>query len=565
MNRRRIYRIVFLVVALLAIVYAALIYNNVFDYRSNLGLIRQSNSFLMDLEGLYSNLREAESAHRGYQLTLVPSFLTDFQKLRDDAFVRLNHLDSLTENEVEQQFLIDTLRAQVFRKYNIISEILKTAEEDTDFGRYELNLLKFEKDNMNVIRRLIDEIEKNENQLLLQRLERQQQTDRNVPLLMLIAVSVAILILIVSYLVTSNTLGKLVSAQKVLKESEEKYRSLFKRSIDGILLMNCHFDIVEMNPSLVALLGVDSDRRINLREVFIDEGSFDMFKDELAKVEMVAHFESKLNTTADAVTVSMSCLPVKDAEDQVVGYQGIIRDMTFLKKAEQKLVQSEKLAMTGLLARTIAHEVRNPLNNIQMANEQLMSTKVTDSDYQDTLKFCTEIFESNSIRINNIIKELLLSSRPKKSSTAKISIETILNESLAQIEDRIKLTQIKLNRPLLSKQSAIVNADKEQMKIALTNILINAVEAMEGKEDGMLTVLSGCENDSATIVIGDNGPGISSEIILKLFDPFYSTKNHGTGLGLTSTKSIINSHNGEIEVFSKIGEGTRFIITIPLV
>jgi signal transduction histidine kinase len=216
---------------------------------------------------------------------------------------------------------------------------------------------------------------------------------------------------------------------------------------------------------------------------------------------------------------------------------------------------AEKLAVTGRIVRTLAHEIRNPLTNINLSIEQIQSETSNDEliPYFDIIK-------RNTKRINDLITDLLKSSRPTEVSRQKTSIHQILDETIAMAIDRITLKNIKLITEF-EKAECDIMVDKEKIKIALLNIIINAVEAMPQNE-GILRISTTKNESKCVIIIEDNGTGISREHIGRLFEPYFTNKTSGVGLGLATTHNILQSHNAVIDVESEIGKGSRFIITI---
>jgi signal transduction histidine kinase len=238
-------------------------------------------------------------------------------------------------------------------------------------------------------------------------------------------------------------------------------------------------------------------------------------------------------------------------------YQGIIHDITLIKKAERAALRAEKLAATGRLVRTLAHEVRNPINNINLACEHLISAGSSEDN-----GLYLDIIHRNSNRINELINELLNSSRPSEILMKNTVLQTVIDEIVKADIDRINLKNITLDVDYPS-ELIHIDLDAEKMVIALSNILINAVEAID-HDNGKINILIKKDNDHAVVEITDNGSGISEENIHRLFEPYYTSKRNGIGLGLAATLNIIQSHNGSIEVVSETGKYTNFIITLPL-
>lgn len=236
-----------------------------------------------------------------------------------------------------------------------------------------------------------------------------------------------------------------------------------------------------------------------------------------------------------------------------------LSDVSARKRTEQNLITSEKMALTGRFARTIAHEIRNPLTNITLSMGQLRSELETEDDSFD-LYF--DIVKRNCERINQLITELLKSTKPEELNFVHFPIDSLLNETLALAADRIRLKEITL-RKNFSHSAATILVDPEKIKIALLNIIINAVEAMPAT-GGELLVSTFEKDNKFTVSIVDNGIGINAENLDRMFEPFYTGKAKGTGLGLTSAQNIIINHKGTIKVESVPDEGTEFIISFEL-
>jgi signal transduction histidine kinase len=230
-----------------------------------------------------------------------------------------------------------------------------------------------------------------------------------------------------------------------------------------------------------------------------------------------------------------------------------------LKKVNQELValrSTEKFATTGRLARTIAHEIRNPLTNITLAVDQLKSETPVNED--STMLF--DMVTRNSVRINQLITDLLNSTKFSELKYELISINTVLDETLEFAADRIQLNKIKVEKNYAADLHD-VSVDKEKLKIAFLNIIVNAVEAMP-PETGILQIRTEKEDNKCVVIISDNGTGMDEETLSKLFEPYFTGKAKGNGLGLTNTQNIILNHKGIIEVESEPGKGTSFIITL---
>ena len=228
-----------------------------------------------------------------------------------------------------------------------------------------------------------------------------------------------------------------------------------------------------------------------------------------------------------------------------------------LNKANTELVELrsiEKFAATGRISRTIAHEVRNPLTNINLATEHLRS-EVPPSDETDIL---FDMITRNSNRINELINDLLVSTKAAQLHFTPVSINEMLDMSLGFAQDRIDLKRIKIIKNYAPDFRPVL-ADVEKINIAFLNIIVNAVEAIE-KEEGIITITTEDKNNRCVVTISDNGKGMDKESLSKLFEPYFTTKEKGNGLGLTNTQNIILSHSANIYAESEPGKGATFTI-----
>ena len=346
---------------------------------------------------------------------------------------------------------------------------------------------------------------------------------------------------------------------KALKTNERKYRSIFERSKDAVFLSNEQFTFIDVNAAMLDLLNYNLHeiKTLQLYDLLDGEKDKSFLKKYIEETGEVDDMEIELLTKEND---KKNCiLSLSKEADEINGnsyFHGIIHDITHLKKAEKITLQVEKLAAAGRLVRTLAHEVRNPLNNISLSLEELQSESSENTQH----KVYLDIIQRNSKRINAIITELLDSSRPAEMFMNKRSLQEIMDDSIAAALDRMILQKVKLQVNYPAKP-AYIWADKEKLKLAFLNIIINAVEAMKGKEEQELDITVESLPLHNIVTISDLGCGISEENLSRLFEPYFSSKRNGMGLGLASTLNILQSHKANIEVSSEVNTGTSFIIT----
>ncbi|MEO7315753.1 MAG: ATP-binding protein [Ginsengibacter sp.] len=232
-----------------------------------------------------------------------------------------------------------------------------------------------------------------------------------------------------------------------------------------------------------------------------------------------------------------------------------IQELADLNKELIDLRSLEKYAATGRIARTIAHEVRNPLTNINLSIEQL-KTEVPETE---TTELFFKMIVRNSERINNLVSDLLNSTRVTELKFADVNVNDIVNESLAMALDRIELKQIKVVKDF-EMDMCTIPVDVQKIQLAFLNIIVNAIEAMESQ--GILTIKTANEKEKCVVRISDNGIGMNKAEMDKLFEPYFTTKEKGNGLGLANSQNIILGHNGTISAISEPGVGTTFTVIL---
>jgi len=228
-----------------------------------------------------------------------------------------------------------------------------------------------------------------------------------------------------------------------------------------------------------------------------------------------------------------------------------------LKLTQDVLVQSEKLVSIGRLVSEMAHEVNNPLQAISGRAQLSLMDEIPNKELEENLK----IIESQCYRARDIIKRLLEFSRPSKGKTQEKDLKDIAEEVIKLVEHQYLLVDVKILRKY-SPEELKVEVDVNQVEEVFFNIIKNASEAME--YGGNITVATSKEGDKAKITFKDTGSGMSEEVMKNIFDPFYTTKKDGTGLGLSVCYGLIKDHGGELRYESKPAQGTTAIITFPM-
>ena len=233
------------------------------------------------------------------------------------------------------------------------------------------------------------------------------------------------------------------------------------------------------------------------------------------------------------------------------------------RELETQLHQAEKGAVVGRLAAAIAHEIRNPLNYINLTLDHLRSSFApSDPSKRTTFVRLTDQLKTEVARINRHISDFLKYSRPSKLELQSVDLRAEAEDALRLVEGRAEECGIETK---IIQDGALppVMADRESLRSVFTNLVINAVESINGAGGSVSIMLSNPEANSVKVEIIDSGCGIAAEDISKVFEPYFSTKETGTGLGLAIVKKAVDDHGGSISVASKEGSGTTFTIILP--
>jgi two-component system sensor histidine kinase HydH len=346
--------------------------------------------------------------------------------------------------------------------------------------------------------------------------------------------------------------------RRTLDEMRTYTRNVLESMANGLITVDRSLCVATFNPTALEILGKTKEDVAGrpISELLPLENEI---KKVLSDSESILEKEVKITSERkgkDFLFLSVS--PLKEPDSHIArGAVIILRDVTMIRELEQKVILSEKFAALGRLSAGVAHEIRNPLNSIRGFIQYFQKKlSLEEEDYRYTDLMITEVD-----RLNRVISKLLAFSKPREPRLSIRSPYEILDHCIRVIEREAQGEGLELIRTTYADEMPLVLMDTDQITQVFLNILINAVEATP--KGGKIFVK--CELDEPgrlRIAVEDTGEGIPKENIDKLFDPFFSTKKKGTGLGLAIVKSIIEAHDGEIDVESEPGKGTRFIITL---
>lgn len=375
-----------------------------------------------------------------------------------------------------------------------------------------------------------------------------------------------------------------VTRERELELNLKEYAESLKNELD--VNIRLRKDIEDMNNYLQSILESSPDRIFDLDGDGIirfaskdllsgDDDSkqlrgrhFAQFLDEENTKKLIAQWDEITKGNYKPFEVSaiardgsrrdllISARPIKNT-DRFIFVQ---RDITEFKNLEQKFYESQKLAAVGQLSAGIAHEVRNPLSSIKMSLQILEKRLNPTGNDQKRFKIAQKEVE----HLEKLVSDILIFARPVEPDRKPVNINVLVEHSLHMAEKEIMDKGIKIETRL-SEGLPEAFIDQAMIDQVLLNIYLNAIDAMEPGGRLFLSTSRPKGNGSVSVTIEDNGCGIAPEDIAHIFNPFFTKKKYGTGLGLTQVKKIIDQHNGTIEISSQQGNGTRVVVNLPTV
>lgn len=343
-----------------------------------------------------------------------------------------------------------------------------------------------------------------------------------------------------------------------LRLQAEKYNDLFYNSMEAVFTANENYKVLKCNEVFKKLFKIDDIDQFDFRDLFIYKDYETIFQSLSSSSKNKKLYRTKVKTTEDDVLdVYVSISRILYSSDET-SYQGVIHDITELENAQFEKIQADKLKLMSRMARILGHEVRNPLSNILLATEEL---RVDNEENEDTVLMLSMIHR-NATRISSLIDSFLNNTRHSELVKEKTLLESAIHEAIELCKDRMVLKKINFITYGLEGETEFF-IDKQKIVIAITNILINAIEALDNTDYPKLFVNLKVDVSRAILTIKDNGCGMTEETMKNLFNPFFSSKQRGLGLGMTNMKNIFDLHKAKIDVESEINVGTTFLITLP--
>jgi two-component system, sporulation sensor kinase E len=347
---------------------------------------------------------------------------------------------------------------------------------------------------------------------------------------------------------------------QLLAGENELLEMVLDSMTEGLVVLDNQFNTQFVNKTAERLGVKTRERERLIWDELRDPDIRDYLKEKAESQESVRHKEFSIQSGSSVSILELNLLPLV-REGSIEGSLLILEDITERRNHEARLRRAESLASLTTLAAGVAHEIKNPLGSmgihIQLMQRALNRGTAERDFYDEHLQIVNEEIE----RLNGIIVDFLFAVRPMDTSLRKQDLNTVVRDTLEFIEPECESLSIEVQAKLKMDLPDIL-IDEKFIKQALLNLIKNAMAAMP--QGGRLTISTELKGESVVLILEDNGIGIDEENMSKIFEPYFTTKEFGSGLGLTVVYKIIKEHNGEISLNSKAGKGTSFYVSFPV-
>jgi PAS domain S-box-containing protein len=345
----------------------------------------------------------------------------------------------------------------------------------------------------------------------------------------------------------------------MLKKSEQNYRSLVDHNPEGIYSLDSNGCLMSVNQAGERITGFSANDLVGMHftELVIPserKQNFINFNKVLNGVPQ--KYETKINRKDNSISIIESTLVPSILNGKIIGVFGIWQDVTNEREQEERYMKSEKLSIIGELAAGVAHEIRNPLTALKGFVQMMDESNKVNRDY-------LTIMSSEIDRIHLIVSELLLLGKHQVIQLQKMDVKELLNQTITLMNTQGIINDVMITFNHTYKEPIFIYCEGNQIKQIFINIIKNAIEAMP--DGGALHIgVVVLDNKEVLISFKDHGKGIPKERLAQIGEPFYSTKESGTGLGLMVSFKIIERHKGKIDIESSEGMGTIVKVRLPL-
>ena len=351
-----------------------------------------------------------------------------------------------------------------------------------------------------------------------------------------------------------------------LRLAQEKgfLETVFNSIQEGIIVTDSKGRITYLNDAACQLFGLDANdsigKRLDERVRGLDWAALSREGAVSRDMEIFYPANRFINFYSVPLVIERKSDDEKIDSGEKVGHAIILRDITETRRSEQQTIESERLNALTLLAAGVAHEIGNPLNSLNI-HLQLIEREARELDGAE-LQDSVEVARAEVNRLDSIISQFLRAIRPTRPQLRPENVNSIVEEAVRFFAPEIKDRDIVVEQELRS-DLPLVDIDRDQMKQAFYNVIKNSFEAMKSR--GSLRIRTDKDDSHVIIKFTDTGGGISPENLSRVFEPYFTTKTSGTGLGLLIVRRIVREHGGELSIESSEGKGLALTIRLPLV
>lgn len=584
-------KIIFSCIVVALVVLSFFSYRTLVSYENNVQYRMQSNQMIFALHQIQLEVLNAESGHRGYQLTRNPEYLEPYLKSRETIFNELEYLNGISLNASAQEERIDSLSALVTMQYGIIEEIISYAEygEKQNFSLYENNLLTFGRQNLDRIQNLIDEIEEAELMLLHSRINRQEDQGQTIPILLIIFNISALVVIIYVFFYIYKLLQQKIKTEDELKQRQLQLLEAERMVNIGNWRWNINTNKMEWSDGLFQIYKKDPASF----EPDYNAFTYYIHPDDKKKVQSIIksavekkeayELTFKVNLEDDTIKhVHTIGNPQVNIDGELDGYFGVTQDVTPQKDYQNRILeQSHELKRSNQdleqFAYVASHDLQEPLRKIRAFGNRLY-TKYRDElgesgvDYIDRMQNAAE-------RMQGLINDLLTFSRVSRTQQEfeQHDLNLLIKEVLEDLETTIKNNNARIEYEGLPE----INCNFQEMKRLFQNIIGNAIKFKKPDVDPLIKI--DCKTVKAAeleqefpvkgnklyykISVKDNGIGFNRKYQERIFNIFQRlhgrSEYQGTGIGLAISRKIITNHEGFITARGEENKGAEFIIILP--
>ncbi|MCJ7790794.1 MAG: PAS domain S-box protein, partial [Dehalococcoidia bacterium] len=380
---------------------------------------------------------------------------------------------------------------------------------------------------------------------------------------------------IIGFRGVGRDISKRLEMEETLRQSEEKYRTVLENMKEAYYEMDLAGNYTFFNDALCRHLGYSREELLGMSyKVYVPPEKSKEASEIYNRIYRTGEPAEMLDVVqirkdGKRIFAESSAAPIRNEKDEIIGFRGVIRDVSERKRAEEERKQMEqraqfasRLASVGELASGVAHEINNPLTGVIGYAHLLLARKDLSRDVRRDL----EIINEGAQRVAGIVKKLLAFARQTKPEQRYVNINELIRITLDLRTYELAASNIKVSLQF-TRDMPMTIADPGQLQQVFLNLIINAETEMKLAHDrGKLSIKTEKINNILRITFKDTGPGIAKENLETIFDPFFTTREvgQGTGLGLSVCHGIVTEHNGKIWAESRPGKGATFIVELPL-